>query len=370
MSPPRTRQPSDEEEPLAEGEDLMQHEDGDGEGDGEFEDGLDDETRARAMGWRPLAEYRGPPGRWMPARAFIEKGETELPVMRDQNRRLTEKLARVEPELQSLRSEVQKSSATTAELRSMLSEMREIAKNSDERGYQRALKEALDRQDAAAAEGNVEGVRQARAEINTLTANRVAPAAAEDPAKKVPPPAPQVPPEVTAFGRQNPWWDQDPFLSNQMIAKHNGVIKRQPGLPLTQSLAVARKLLVKEFPEMFAADDPDLYDDNDQDEGEEEVLARKPAPRAPAQQPVRRPPLPRGSGNGGHARREAQQTDKYSFESIADPAEQAQARDAYRRYKNQMPDITVREYMTLWHDPKADILTLRADAAARRKAKP
>ena len=53
------------------------------------------EARARDMGWKPLAEYRGPPGKWQPAADFISRGENILPIVRDQNRRLTERIGKL-----------------------------------------------------------------------------------------------------------------------------------------------------------------------------------------------------------------------------------------------------------------------------------
>src|SRR5580704_10846902 len=77
------------------------------------------EARAREMGWKPLAEYRGPPGRWQPAADFITRGENILPIVRDQNRRMTERIGKLEGEVTSLRSTAQEQLQIIKDLRDM-----------------------------------------------------------------------------------------------------------------------------------------------------------------------------------------------------------------------------------------------------------
>ena len=76
--------------PLEDEDDLFDPNAPDDEEDGEDDDPpeITLEQRARAMGWKPLAEYRGDPRRWTDAAEFIRKGEEELPVLRDQSRRI------------------------------------------------------------------------------------------------------------------------------------------------------------------------------------------------------------------------------------------------------------------------------------------
>ena len=49
----------------------------------------DIEARARAMGWRPQEEFNGDPAKWKPAEDFVAKGENDLPVLRENMRRMT-----------------------------------------------------------------------------------------------------------------------------------------------------------------------------------------------------------------------------------------------------------------------------------------
>src|SRR5580698_4034130 len=92
------------------------------------------ESRAREMGWKPLAEYRGPPGKWQPAADFIARGENILPIVRDQNRRLTEKVGKLEGEIAGLRLNAE-------EQLKALKEMREMGQRANQAGYDRAMAE-------------------------------------------------------------------------------------------------------------------------------------------------------------------------------------------------------------------------------------
>ena len=139
-------------------------------GDGEFEeadDGLDlapadepvtDEQRARAMGWKPFAEYRGDPRRWTDYPEFIKRGEDELPILRDQNRRLSEKVARFEPELASASKAARDALA--------------LARASEQRGYDRAMSEQKAAQRQAVAEGDTAAYDAAQAELDRIEAAR------------------------------------------------------------------------------------------------------------------------------------------------------------------------------------------------------
>ena len=47
------------------------------------------------------------------------------------------------------------------------------------------------------------------------------------------------------------------------------------------------------------------------------------------------------------------------IDQIQDPTERQQAREAFARTKRQLPDYTEAEYMALYGDPHADVLTMQ-----------
>ena len=54
------------------------------------------EEKARRMGWKPEEEYKGDPKRWTDAESFVKVGEERIPVMKEMNRKLEDKLQNLE----------------------------------------------------------------------------------------------------------------------------------------------------------------------------------------------------------------------------------------------------------------------------------
>lgn len=292
------------------------------------------EARARKLGWHPFAEYRGPPGKWVDAASFIERGETILPIVRAQNHRLEEQVARQGKVIDDLNRSYQEQGV-------VLSEMRELARKADERGYQRALSEAKAERDAAVEAGDKVAFRQAAEKIDALQETR----AAET--KVAPPPVPprtqqpQVDPAVVAFVDKNPWFKTDSFLSMQMVAEHVKVIRRNPNMSLADQLDLAADNLREEYPEMFNEDPP-----------------------------VRQPPQRRAASVAAPTNSAPQQRRTATgIDSIADPEERKQARDAFTRQKRHMPDYTEAEYMAVYNDPRADVISIRKSAKEKASAR-
>lgn len=303
-------------------------------GPGGEEEPVSDEQRARAMGWKPLDEYRGDPRKWTDYPEFIRKGEEELPVLRDNNRRMSDRLARLEPEVTNLRT-------TVADQKTAIDAAVALAKRADDRGYQRALQELKDRQKAAVREGDEEAFDEVQAEIEAMETTRAeieVPATPAPPAP-APPAAPGADPAVVAFVNKHTAWFNDatrPYLRTQMIALHNVEIQQDPSLPVAEQLENAYARLQAAFPELAPEGDDDVAD---------------PAPPArPRRQasvlPPSRPQPPRRPGVGS------------PIDRIADPAERAEARKAFESIKRHDPGMTEGEYMKIYDDPRIDAVAL------------
>jgi len=61
------------------------------------------EKEARSMGWRPEEDWDGPPGKWLDAKTFVEKGEQILPILRANNKKMREELLTRDKDLATLR---------------------------------------------------------------------------------------------------------------------------------------------------------------------------------------------------------------------------------------------------------------------------
>lgn len=297
------------------------------------------EARAREMGWKPLAEWRGPEGAWRPAAEFIARGENILPIVRDQNRRLTERIGKLEGEITSLR-------ATAQEQLQALKEMREMGRTADQRGYERAMKDIKDRQRQAVEAGDTKAFDQLVEQAEALEGSRpAAPAPAPPRPVETTPPAPQLSEPTRKFIADNPWFRNDKLLSDTMVATHQellnerqanqAVLNADPELD-RELLEEAKARVVARYPERFGA------------ASARDAAVTRPASRraAAVAQPRSAPAV---SANAG----------ALTINSIEDPIERAQASEAYGRMKRQMPDYTEAEYMTLYRDPHSDVLALQ-----------
>lgn len=300
------------------------------------------EARAREMGWKPLAEYRGPPGKWQPAADFIARGENILPIVRDQNRRLTERLGKLEGEVTGLRS-------TAQEQLQIIKDLRDIGARQNQAGYDRAMKDieakkrqAVDAGDGAAYDQLVEQAEALQSARPDATPARVP----EPPKPPVTPTPPSLTPTVQAFIRDNSWFRTDKLLSDTMVAFHNEVLAERD---VNQAMLNADPTLDSEILEEAKARVMERYPDRFG------APPAPPAPRTPAAPRRRAPavaePRPPAPPNPGATAQ--------TINSIQDPTERAQVREAFNRLKRQLPETTEADYMALYNDPHGDVLALQ-----------
>lgn len=282
------------------------------------------EARARAMGWHPLEDFKGDPERWTDAAAFIARGEEHLPILRDQNRRLADKVSRLEGEVSNL-------TKNSTEQLEAIRDLTSLAKRSNEQGYQRALAEEKAKRREAVQNGDQEAFDQSEERIARMTEARAEterpPTPRETPPAK---PAAAVDPAVQDFVDENPWFNTNQFLNTQMIAAHGKVMRRAPAMALADQLAEALDDLKEQFPEEFG---------------------------------VRRTETrPRAAAVSAPSRHTPGRTAKSGFDLIDDPNERAEAKAAFERIKRQQPDMTEKDYLAIYLDPHADVLALKRTA--------
>lgn len=316
---------------------------------GEPEGGADAavEARARDMGWKPLAEYRGPPGRWQPAADFISRGENILPIVRDQNRRMTERIGKLEGEVTSLRT-------TAGEQLQIIKELRDVGLRQNQAGYDRAMADIKAKQRQAADAGDLKSFDQLVEQQEALQAARATatPAAPEPPRPATTePPRPPMSAPTQQFLAANAWFSNDTLLASTMTSFHQEVLNERqinqemlnadPALD-RELLEEAKARVVDRYPERFP--NQAVARETQRPQRQRRAAVATPTPDAPAQRPGAAP----------------------TINSITDPAERAQAREAFNRMRRQLPDYTEAEYMALYDDPHADILVEQQ----KRKAQP
>jgi len=262
------------------------------------------EERARRMGWRPLAEYRGPRERWVDAKTFVEKGEQELPVLRDRYRKLDSELAKQSNQLTE-------SNKRIAEMASVLNEFRDMSRNAEERAYNRALQDISARERQAVSDANTEEWERIQREKATIVPPKVPTApVVETRAAETTPPVQERPPSnpvIDGWIAENTWFNTDPVLTAYAIDVDKMVKQDYPTWTVGEQLAEVKKRTVSKFPEKFGN-------------------PRREAPVAVAT-PGTTASRPKGK-------------------SIKDLPRDAQ--DAFARFKKQMPEFTEAEYMKIY----------------------
>jgi hypothetical protein len=313
------------------------------------------DAEARAQGWKPLPadpanpqphEFRGDPAKWTDSRTFVLRGEEHMPVLRETVRRLTEKNARQEKELERLRQAQEES---TRKIDDLLA----LAKDARASGYKQARRELEQKQREAIQNGDVEtydqisaGLKDIDAEaarIDQIGKTAAAPAVTTPTAPPEPPP---VDPAVTAFVDANGWFKTDAVLRQNMIAEHLTVIKKHPAMPEAQRLDLALAALKKRFPTEFGiTSHPAPVPAHEQDMDEEDLT---PAPRRQAPAVA----APRATPDGGTRTRNP-------FERIPAGQERDDAKREFERFKGHDPGLTAEEYVETYLNPHADIVAIQ-----------
>jgi hypothetical protein len=220
------------------------------------------EGRARRMGWRPKDEFRGDQSRWTDAQTFIERGEAELPILRERYRTLDDRFARMENEVTPLRREVAETRASAEEMRTVLVDFRERSKRAEEVAYTRARSDLEQRMAIAVDQADKAGYDRAKGELDNLNRQErdnlrdnaraaAAPERKADPEKK-PEPAAQTPdPVVVSWVSENPWFNVDPAMAGYATAQFQRMRAEKPGLTTRDHLDAVRADVVARFPEKF-----------------------------------------------------------------------------------------------------------------------
>ena len=191
--------------------------------------------RARRLGWRPQEEYNGR-REWVPAEKFIETAENELPVLRENLRRLDNLYTK---DVGSLKGEL-------TEMKQVLTDFREFASRGEQRAYEKAKRELLEKRDVAVAHADTETFKQVDREIEELDKS-VKPKEPEKKADAPPPPDPA----ITSWIAENPWFTTDPAMMAYAKSQDQYLMTAKAGLSVAERLAEVKERTKKEFPDKF-----------------------------------------------------------------------------------------------------------------------
>lgn len=214
--------------------------------DGDAPQHSDAEARARAMGWRPESEWdeeraeregRRKPSRFLTAEEFIEQTEASAPMMRQQLRKMTEKLASTE--------------SRVSDMHQILLDQKRMSQEAQQRAFERGLAQAKAEMRRAVEEGDVDAYDRAQAKAEQITRQAQEQQRAPEPDRQQEQAAPPVDPAIEQWVAQNNWFRADSILNAVMIEEHKALRARNPRQDLWDSLEDAAAIVKRRFPERF-----------------------------------------------------------------------------------------------------------------------
>lgn len=202
------------------------------------------EAQARRMGWRPKEEYGGNADRWVDARTFVERGQAELPILRERYRKLDDRQAAIESELKETRQRLQESGE-------VLKELRDLNRTAEDRAFRRAQSELQAREREAvreASEDKYEAIQREREELERSRpkTNVEAPVVVKQPDPPV-----ATNPIIDQWVSDNPWFQTDQVLHVYAISVDAQIKRDNPHLSVAEQLAEVKKEVMEKFPEKF-----------------------------------------------------------------------------------------------------------------------
>lgn len=157
---------------------------------------VEQQAAAEKLGWIPASRFKGDPERFIDADAYIERGETVLPIVKEHNKRL-------QGQVESLTAE---SAATKAALKAAQDAIEQIEERHSvetQKAVAAARKQVKEQLAKASEDGDHEGVAELTDQLTQLNAAEEKP-----PEKKAAaaPPAFVPHPDLKAWNEENSWF--------------------------------------------------------------------------------------------------------------------------------------------------------------------
>ena len=185
------------------------------------------EARAREMGWRPQAEYRGDPEKWVDADTYVDRAETVLPIVKADRARLERQLNETRAELRQVREALEGS-------RESISALEEFYTEETKRQVANARRDLSARIRAARENDDVDTELELQGELTRLNAaeERAKESAADD--KKKGAVTKDEPPPLTdaykAWAAENAWFNTDAKKARRAIVVAQDIVEDSPHL--------------------------------------------------------------------------------------------------------------------------------------------
>lgn len=210
----------------------------------EHAEGSDLEARARRFGWKDKSEFGAGrlPERWVDAETFLQRQETNLPVLK-------ENLHRLEGRYEQSQAQIARLEAEGTARDAALTQLRDLTQTAELRAFERAKAELQGRIGEAAKVADVAAVNAAASELAALKQPAVLPQVARPAVATTPIVDQEELAAVQDFRRLEGWFTSDTAAQALAVAEYDRQL-RQPGSP-KERLARVREAVAKRFPEHF-----------------------------------------------------------------------------------------------------------------------
>ena len=193
------------------------------------------ESKAHALGWRSKDEFSGDPEKYTDAKTFLNKANENIPMLRENYRKIDAQNQLFKEELERLKSQV--------------SDTNKRLEDAERRGYEKAVKDIEEQQRLAALSGDLEKYDRLQEQKKAL-ANVETQQQPQMPMTNQPIPLDdQI--ALAVFQNTNPWFIHDVELNADMSAYILSIKSRNPNLPMSEILEKAKARVVKSNPEKF-----------------------------------------------------------------------------------------------------------------------
>lgn len=190
---------------------------------------IDFEAEARKIGWRPVEEFKGDPAQHVDAETFYKRGQEVMPLLKAQNKALTQKIAQLE-----------KQGRQAAEYFS----------KAEERAYERAVADLKQRGEAAAKSGDTAELGKVMDEMTKLEKPSAPNAVDTDQRME----------EFADWAASNGWYADNDVLRMYADAQAEKIARQKGGLLDREDLdTVAQAVKAKfegRYPDVFGAPAP------------------------------------------------------------------------------------------------------------------
>jgi hypothetical protein len=182
------------------------------------------ESRAKAMGWAPKDEWRGPEDRWVDADAFVKRGEEVMPI---------------------LKAQLRKFEAENAEIKRTLKEFGEHHTKTEARMYQKAIRDIQAAQREAAEAGNLAQYDQLEQQKQAVVRE-----AAQNVGKTQQKQS-DIDPVAKEWAERNPWFNTNKEMATFASAHLSTLEALNPDSSLEANLKAVDSAVKRAFPEKF-----------------------------------------------------------------------------------------------------------------------